>query len=179
MYAACRSLELITFKINYLWHHGGCGKHTHTHKLTEHTHTKHTSREVSNADRDECVLGNLSEAVADAAFCDEETCHILHCPPCKLLRNTDIWAKYVKVKTAHFRFTEMGAVPRKWISCGCAHQLAKLTGKKKKTRREWAWERVWLQKKPRCGGRLLKGRIKNMVFYFILLLKQILFHVEI
>lgn len=46
----------------------------------------------------------------------------LRCPPCMLLRNTDIQAKNVEVKRAHLRFTELSAVPRKWISCGFARE---------------------------------------------------------
>lgn len=56
---AARRSDDIHYQL-YLWHHGGCGKHTHT--LSTHTHWAHCG--VNNADTDECVLGNLSEAIS-------------------------------------------------------------------------------------------------------------------
>ena len=53
------SQEIRSHSQSALWHHGGCGKHTHAN-----THTLSTSCRVTNTDRDECVLGNVSEAVS-------------------------------------------------------------------------------------------------------------------
>lgn len=78
-----------------------------------HSHTQSTSCGVTNTDRDECVLRNLSEAVRDVALSRNKCVSSLHCPPCILLRNTDIQAKHAEVKTAHSTFRELTAVPCK------------------------------------------------------------------
>lgn len=62
--AARRSLELITFTISSI-----CGIVEDVGNA--HAHTMSTGGGVTNTDRDECVLGNLSEAVRDVASSDE------------------------------------------------------------------------------------------------------------
>lgn len=59
LYAAQRSLELITFKISFI-----CG----IMEDVGNTHTHRALCGVTDTDRDECVLGNMSDTVRDVAY---------------------------------------------------------------------------------------------------------------
>lgn len=68
----------------YLWHHGGCGKHTHTDANT------HTSCGVTRL-IEMSVFQETCQTLSEMQPSAKNKCvSSLRCPPCKLLRITDI-----------------------------------------------------------------------------------------